>query len=189
MSNKMERFTSRARRVLALAQQEAETAKTRVIAVEHLLIALALEDEGVAGKVLDELGATVDVLRAAQPPIVTTTAPTQQLELADEVKRVLELSVDEARKLGHHTIGTEHLVLGILRLNHVGVNKMLAACELDANDLRRATLSALQTHPLNTKPKRKYEPGAPIDMEATLDEIYERLAGFIQSLFSGKRKR
>ena len=104
MSNKMERFTQRARRVLSLAQEEAERLQHSQIGTEHLLLGLMREDGGVAGRVLRELGLEARkvedlVTRAADS---SDRAATEALELSAETKKVLELAVDEARRMGHH---------------------------------------------------------------------------------------
>ncbi len=115
-AQKMERFTQRARRVLSMAQEAAENMGGSVIGTEHLLLALLREENSVAGRVLREFGPKPEIteqtiLELAQPP----TARAESVELAPEVKKSLELAVDEARRLGHHVIGTEHLLLGLMR--------------------------------------------------------------------------
>src|SRR5882757_3846260 len=110
-SNKMERFTQRARRVLSLAQEEAERLRHNYIGTEHMLLGLLREEGGIAGRVLRDLGLEqhkveelVEELTHAPALTTATTA-----ELSPGTKRVLELAVDEARRLGYHYIGTEHL--------------------------------------------------------------------------------
>ncbi|MEL6268798.1 MAG: Clp protease N-terminal domain-containing protein, partial [Chloroflexota bacterium] len=104
MPNKMERFTQRARRVLSLAQEEAERLQHNHIGTEHLLLGLMREDGGVAGRVLRELG--LDQRRVEELVERMTRATTRpanaQLDLSPGTKRVLELAVDEARRMGHH---------------------------------------------------------------------------------------
>src|SRR5689334_20395837 len=108
MPNKMERFTQRARRVLSLAQEEAETLNHNIIGTEHLLIALIREEGGLAGQVLSELGLEQYRVRELIQEMTHATQRTnkQAIDLSDGTKRVLELGVDEARKLGHQYIGT-----------------------------------------------------------------------------------
>ena len=118
MANKMERFTQRARRVLSLAQEEAERFQHNYIGTEHLLLGLIREEGGVAGRVLRELG--LDQRRVEELVERMTRASARATTIAPELspgtKRVLELAVDEARRMGHHYIGTEHLLLGLVRL-------------------------------------------------------------------------
>ena len=112
----MERFTQRARRVLSLAHQEAERMRHNYIGTEHLLLGLIREEGGVAGRVLRELG--LDANRV-QEIVERLTGPGQhrgaKLDLSPGTQQVLEYAVEEARRMGHHYIGTEHLLLGLVR--------------------------------------------------------------------------
>ena len=112
----MERFTQRARRVLSLAHQEAERMRHSYIGTEHLLLGLIREEGGVAGRVLRELGLEAD---RVQEMVERLTGPGQyrggKLDLSPGTQQVLEYAVEEARRMGHHYIGTEHLLLGLVR--------------------------------------------------------------------------
>ena len=113
--NKMQRFTQRARRVLGLAQEEAERMRHAYIGTEHLLMGLLKEDGGVAGRVLKQLGLEIEdveqiVARSTDP---SDRTPFSQLDLAPDTKKVIELAVEEARRMGHHYIGTEHSAAGV----------------------------------------------------------------------------
>lgn len=117
----MERFTQRARRVLSLAHQEAERTRNGSIGTEHLLLGLMDEEGGLAGRVLREIGLTSDrvrevITRVASPSNTSDTFDPNQVELAADAVQVLENSVEEARRLGHHFIGTEHILLGLIRV-------------------------------------------------------------------------
>jgi ATP-dependent Clp protease ATP-binding subunit ClpC len=117
MADKFDRFTKRARRVLSLAQEEAQRLNHNYIGTEHLLLGLVREENGVAVRVLRELG--VDP-RQVRERVERTVGRGQRvsygkLSLTPRTKRVIELAVDEARRLGHHYIGTEHLLLGLVR--------------------------------------------------------------------------
>ena len=114
MSDKLDRFTKRARRVLTLAQEEALRLNHNYIGTEHLLLGLVREENGVAVKVLRELGVEPgQVIRAVERTVGRgERAPFGKPTLAPRTKRVIELAVDEARLMGHHYIGTEHLLVG-----------------------------------------------------------------------------
>ena len=112
----MERFTQRARRVLSLAHQEAERSRKQKISTEHLLLALVDEEGGVAGRVLRELGLEPDRVREVVEREAGEGKYTgSKIELAAETQLVLEFAIEEARRLGHHNIGTEHILLGLVR--------------------------------------------------------------------------
>ncbi|HSG45911.1 MAG TPA: Clp protease N-terminal domain-containing protein, partial [Anaerolineales bacterium] len=115
----MERFTQRARRVLSIAHQEAERALNNNIGTEHLLLGLMEEEGGVAGRVLRELGMTADRVREVIKRVTSPSADfdANHIELAPETQLVLEHAVEEARRLGHHYIGTEHILLGLVRVD------------------------------------------------------------------------
>ncbi|MCA9885180.1 MAG: ATP-dependent Clp protease ATP-binding subunit, partial [Anaerolineae bacterium] len=152
MSNKMERFTQRARRVLSLAQEEAERLQHSQIGTEHLLLGLMREDGGVAGRVLRELGLEARkvedlVTRAADS---SDRAATEALELSAETKKVLELAVDEARRMGHHYIGTEHLLLGLVRQQEGIAIDVLRRLGISPEEVRRQTRRVLQESPLQS---------------------------------------
>ena len=112
----MERFTQRARRVLSLAHQEAERMRHNYIGTEHLLLGLIREEGGVAGRVLRELG--LESARVEEM-VERLTGPGQhrggKLDLSPGTQQVLEFAVEEARRMGHHYIGTEHILLGLVR--------------------------------------------------------------------------
>ncbi len=117
MSDKLDKFTKRARRVLTFAQEEAVRLNHNYIGTEHLLLGLIREEEGMAAKVLRELGVDQNRVRQIVEDIVGRGQATAgaRLSLTPRTKRVIELAVDEARRLGHHYIGTEHLLLGLVR--------------------------------------------------------------------------
>ncbi len=141
----MERFTQRARRVLSLAHQEAEQMRHGVIGTEHLLLALIREEGGVAGRVLRELGLEPDriqeVVERLSPPGQSRTA---RLDLAPGTQQVLEYAVEEARRLGHHYIGTEHLLLGLVRHGEGIAMDVLRKLGVTPEQIRRQTRRVLQ---------------------------------------------
>ena len=133
MADRFDKFTERARRVLTLAQEEAQRFNHNYIGTEHLLLGLVREGEGVAAKVLSNLGVELNKVRSAVEFIIGRgdRLVLGEIGLTPRAKKVIELAVDEARRLNHHYIGTEHLLLGLVRegegiaagvLESVGVN-------------------------------------------------------------------
>ena len=117
MASRFEKFTERARRVLTLAQEEAQHFSHSYIGTEHILLGLVREDQGVAARVLVNLGVVLSKVRSAVEFIIGRgeKATSDEIGLSPRAKRVIELAIDEARHLGHNYIGTEHLLLGLLR--------------------------------------------------------------------------
>ncbi|HUV75750.1 MAG TPA: ATP-dependent Clp protease ATP-binding subunit [Dehalococcoidales bacterium] len=117
MASRFEKFSERARRVLTIAQEEARQLNHNYIGTEHILLGLVREEEGVAAKVLINLGVALSKVRSAVEFIIGRgeKASTNETGLTPRAKRVIELAIDEARNLGHNYIGTEHLLLGLLR--------------------------------------------------------------------------
>jgi len=116
MASRFEKFSERARRALTSAQEEAQRLNHSYIGTEHILLGLIREEEGVAAKVLNQLGVSLSKVRSAVEYIVKRgeKAGTGEIGLTPRAKRVIELAIDEARRLGHNYIGTEHLLLGLL---------------------------------------------------------------------------
>ena len=117
MASRFEKFSERARRVLTMAQEEARNLNHNYIGTEHILLGLVREEEGVASKVLTNLGVGVGKARSAVEFIIGRgeKPATGETGLTLRAKKVIELAIDEARQLGHSYIGTEHLLLGLLR--------------------------------------------------------------------------
>jgi ATP-dependent Clp protease ATP-binding subunit ClpC len=117
MASRFEKFSERARRVLTLAQEEAKHFNHNYIGTEHILLGLVREEEGVGAKVLANLGVSLTKARSAVEFIIGRgeKPTTGEIGLTPRAKRVIELAIDEARHLGHNYIGTEHILLGLLR--------------------------------------------------------------------------
>ena len=140
----MERFTQRARRVLSIAHQEAERARNNNIGTEHLLLGLMDEEGGVAGRVLRELGMATDRVREVISRVTTPSSSfdANHVELASDTQQVLEHAVEEARRLGHHYIGTEHILLGLVRVDSTAM-EVLRRLGVTAEQIRRQTRRVL----------------------------------------------
>ncbi len=172
----MEKFTQRARRVLALAHQEAENARQGLIGTEHLLLGLLEEDGGVAGRVLRELGLESSRVREMIQRVGGEIRQgVGRIELGPDTQMVLEYAIDEARKMGHHYIGTEHLLLGLVRSEGAAM-EVLKKLGVTPEQVRRQTRRVLQESagsqnlavPETAKPSGKPEPKTPlVDQLAT----------------------
>jgi len=117
MASRFEKFSERARRTLTLAQEEARHLNHSFIGTEHILLGLVREEEGVAAKVLINLGVSLSKVRSAVEFIIGhgEKSGSGEIGLTPRAKKVIELAIDEARHLGHNYIGTEHILLGLLR--------------------------------------------------------------------------
>jgi ATP-dependent Clp protease ATP-binding subunit ClpC len=141
-----ERFTERARQVVVLAQDEARALRHNYIGTEHLLLGLLREEEGIAARVLGELGVTVDEVRAQVGRIVgqgDEEVDTGQIPFTPRAKKVLELALREAQALGHQYIGTEHVLLGLVRENSGVAARILLDFGADAERIRNEIIGLL----------------------------------------------
>jgi len=142
-----ERFTERARQVVVLAQGEARALDHNYIGTEHLLLGLLREQEGVAGRALESLGVTLEEIRPRVMDIVGRGHPenvtTGQIPFTPRAKKVLELSLREALSLGHNYIGTEHLLLGLLREGNGAGARILQDAGAGAERIREAIVRTL----------------------------------------------
>ena len=140
-----ERFTERARQVVVLAQDEARTLKHNYIGTEHILLGLLREEEGLAARVLDSLDITVEEVRAQVARIVGQgdEVTTGQIPFTPRAKKVLELALREALSLGHNYIGTEHILLGLVRENEGVAARILLDFDADDDKIRNAVIRVL----------------------------------------------
>ena len=165
-----ERFTDRARRVVVLAQNEARDLGHNYIGTEHILLALIDEGQGVAAKALEAMGIDQD---AARQRVVELTGRGQgasegHIPFTPRAKKVLELSLREALQLGHHYIGTEHILLGVLS-EGAGVGaQVLVGFGADLDGTREQVIQILHG--------RQPEGPAPADLRAELAAVAARLA-------------
>ena len=140
-----ERFTDRARRVVVLAQEEARMLNHNYIGTEHILLGLIHEGEGVAAKALESLGISLEGVRAQVEEIIGQgqQAPSGHIPFTPRAKKVLELSLREALQLGHNYIGTEHILLGLIREGEGVAAQVLVKLGADLNRVRQQVIQLL----------------------------------------------
>jgi ATP-dependent Clp protease ATP-binding subunit ClpC len=140
-----ERFTERARQVVVLAQEEARTLKHNYIGTEHILLGLLREEEGLAARVLESLDITVERVRAQVVRIVGSgeEVTSGQIPFTPRAKKVLELALREALSLGHNYIGTEHILLGLVRENEGVAARLLLDFDADSEKIRNEVIRML----------------------------------------------
>jgi ATP-dependent Clp protease ATP-binding subunit ClpC len=140
-----ERFTDRARRVVVLAQEEARMLNHNYIGTEHILLGLIHEGEGVAAKALESLGISLEAVRSQVEEIIGQgqAAPTGHIPFTPRAKKVLELSLREALQLGHNYIGTEHILLGLIREGEGVAAQVLQKLGADLNRVRQTVIQLL----------------------------------------------
>ena len=140
-----ERFTDRARRVVVLAQEEARLLNHSYIGTEHILLGLIHEGEGVAAKALESLSISLDAVRAQVEEIIGQggSSPSGHIPFTPRAKKVLELSLREALQLGHNYIGTEHILLGLLREGEGVATQVLVKLGADLGKVRQQVIQLL----------------------------------------------
>jgi ATP-dependent Clp protease ATP-binding subunit ClpC len=185
-----ERFTDRARRVVVLAQEEARMLNHNYIGTEHLLLGLLHEDQGMAAQVLGEMGVSLSSVREQVLEIIGSgdSAPSGHIPFTPRAKKVLELSLREALQLGTDYIGTEHLLLGLLREGDGVAPQILVKLGKNLNVVREAVITVYGQQPpedgerqqgliLGERPKA--EPATPLAARLPMP-------GFLQSRRSGR---
>jgi ATP-dependent Clp protease ATP-binding subunit ClpA len=143
-----ERFTERARQVVVLAQDEARTLRHNYIGTEHLLLGVLREEEGLGARVLESLQVTLEDVRGGVEEIVGLGEEVTpgQIPFTPRAKKVLELALREALSLGHNYIGTEHILLGLVREGKGVAATILADLGLDAERVRDEVIATLGPH-------------------------------------------
>ncbi len=161
-----ERYTEHARQVVVLAQDEARALKHNYIGTEHILLGLLREEEGLARRVLESLDITVEEARAQVARIVGQgdEMTTGQIPFTPRAKKVLELTQREALSLGHNYIGTEHILLGLVRENEGVGARILLDFDADAEKIRDETLRMLPGSE-RRKVQAPRAPAAPSDLD------------------------
>src|SRR3954469_11392427 len=140
-----ERFTDRARRVVVLAQEEARMLNHNYIGTEHILLGLIHEGEGVAAKALEQLGISLEAVRTQVEEIIGQggSSPSGHIPFTPRAKKVLELSLREALQLGHNYIGTEHILLGLIREGEGVAAQVLVKLGADLSRVRQQVIQLL----------------------------------------------
>jgi ATP-dependent Clp protease ATP-binding subunit ClpC len=183
-----DKFTERVRKVIFLAREEASRLQHDSIGTEHLLLGLLREGEGIAATVLNNLGLDLDVIRHAVESMVAQTGGTLtigEIPFTSNAKRVLELAVDEARQLNHNYIGTEHLLLGLIREGEGVAAKVLTDMGVDRKKVRDETLKLLGGTPQANQAESEEKTDTPslnqfgrdltqLSREGKLDPIFGR---------------
>jgi ATP-dependent Clp protease ATP-binding subunit ClpA len=180
-----ERFTDRARRVVVLAQEEARMLNHNYIGTEHILLGLIHEGEGVAAKALESRGISLDAVRQQVEEIIGPgqQAPSGHIPFTPRAKKVLELTRREAEQLGHNYIGTEHILLGLIREGDGVAVQVLVRLGADLNRVRQQVIRLIHGQQLGRPPLGE---GAPVTgVQARLDAVEGRLAAVEQRVGTG----
>jgi len=178
MASRFEKFSERARRSLTYAQEEAQRFNHNYIGTEHILLGLVREGEGVAARVLTNLGVNLNKVRAAVEFIIGRGEKTTSGEvgLTPRAKKVIELAVDEARRLSHNYVGTEHLLLGLLREGEGVAGGVLESLGINLERARAET-----TRILNQTTSQSQPGGRPSSRTPTLDQLGMDLTAMARS--------
>jgi ATP-dependent Clp protease ATP-binding subunit ClpC len=179
-----ERFSDQARRVVVQAQEEARLLSHNYIGTEHLLLGLLRERDGTAAEALGSLGVSLDDARAQTEEIIGRGQhqASGHIPFTPRAKKVLELSLPEARRLGHRTIGTEHILLGMLREGEGVAAQVLVRLGVDLNMARQAVIGlahgspGVTSEPVVENIRVAARPRPAADFAARLDGIEEQLA-------------
>ncbi len=152
-----ERFTDRARRVLVLAQEEARLLNHSFIGTEHILLGLIHEGEGLAAKALESLGISLEAVREKVEETIgpAGTTPTGSPPFTPRAKKVLELSLREALQLGHNYIGTEHMLLGLVREGEGVAAQVLISLGADLSRVRQQVIQLVSSSPSSEAPSTR----------------------------------
>jgi len=175
-----ERFTDRARRVVVLAQEEARMLNHNYIGTEHILLGLIHEGEGVAAKALESLGISLEAVRQQVEEIIGQgqQAPSGHIPFTPRAKKVLELSLREALQLGHDYIGTEHILLGLIREGEGVAAQVLVRLGADLNRVRQQVVQLLHGYQGKEPETARARPWAGSRERLLLSEVQVRVSAF-----------
>src|SRR5579872_850599 len=153
--DRFDKFTERARKVLSLAQEEAQRFNHNYIGTEHILLGLVREGDGVGAKVLRSLGVELQAVRREVERVIGRgdRIVLGDIGLTPRAKKVMELAVDEARRLNHHYIGTEHILLGLIREGEGIAAGVLESLGINLERVRTQTIQVLSqsSHAVSTQ--------------------------------------
>ena len=188
-----ERFTDRARRVVVLAQEEARMLNHNYVGTEHLLLGLIHEGQGVAAKALESLGIGLEAVRHQVEEIIGQgqQAPSGHIPFTPRAKKVMELSLREAQQLGHNCIGTEHILLGLIREGRGVAAQVLVKLGADLNRVRQQVIQLLHGHQGKEPASSAADPGGPqrgggpSDVPARVNALESRLSAIEQRVGTG----
>jgi ATP-dependent Clp protease ATP-binding subunit ClpA len=157
-----ERFTDRSRRIVVLAQEEARRLDHNWIGTEHILLGLIKEGDGVAARALESIGISLDAVRQKVEEIIGRgqQAPSEHIPFTPRAKKVLELSLREALQLGDNYIGTEHILLGLVREGDGVAAQVLVTLGADLNRVHQEVIRLVPAHPAEEP-----EPGVRVRLE------------------------
>src|SRR6266851_3260958 len=181
-----ERFTDRARRVVVLAQEEARMLNHNYIGTEHILLGLIHEGEGVAARALGSLGVSQEAVRRQVEEIIGQgeQAPVGHIPFTPRAKKVLELALREALQLGHNYIGTEHILLGLIREGEGVAAQVLIKLGADLNRVRQQVIQLLHGGP-GKEPAAAAAPSAPSEVVPSTSLVLDQ---FGRNLTAGARE-
>ena len=153
MADKFERFTERSHKVFSLAQEEAHLLNHNYIGTEHLLLGMVREGDGIAARVLDNLDVSLSKVRSAVEFIIGRGdgLVSGDLNITPRAKKVIELAMDEARRLHNHSIGTEHLLLGLVREGEGIAAGVLGSLGVSMTTVRAKVLKVIERQPLESE--------------------------------------
>jgi ATP-dependent Clp protease ATP-binding subunit ClpC len=182
-----ERFTERARQVIVLAQDEAKAMKHSYIGTEHILLGLLREEHGLAARVLDEAGIDIANVRLKVERIVGRGAGdvVGRIPFSARAKKVFDLALREALSLGHNYIGTEHVLLGLIRNSEGMATTILDQAGVDAEEIRAELIALLNKSRTTASPP----PAPPKDAFTRFVEALERIAQAMEDRNARKGKR
>ncbi|MBI2849250.1 MAG: ATP-dependent Clp protease ATP-binding subunit [Chloroflexi bacterium] len=190
MPDKFDRFTERARKVLTLAQEEAQRFNHNYIGTEHILLGLVREGEGVAAKVLANLGVELNKVRSAVEFIIGRgdRVVLGEIGLTPRAKKVIELAVDEARRLSHHYIGTEHLLLGLVREGEGIAAGVLESLGVNLERVRAETIRVLSQSSMHAHSEARTSTRTPTIDQLGIDLTAAARAGKLDPVIGRHRE-